>query len=185
MNPWRRLSSTDIYSTPWFRVRRDQVIQPDGRPGTYSVVSACRVAAGIVPLWPDGSITLVGQYRYPVDEYSWEIPEGGGALDQDPESVARRELMEETGIIAGSWDYLGRLHTSNCFVDEVCHLFLAKDLRQGQPTPEGVEVIQVRRLPLGEAVAMARDGGITDSLTIVAIFRLLAKFDFVVDRARY
>src|SRR5436305_1851000 len=123
-NPWKRLSSSRIYENNWFAVREDRVIRPDGQPGTYSVVSASRLATGIVPLCADGTVTLVGQYRYPLQEYSWEIPEGGGELTADPVDIAKRELEEEAGIHADSWIYLGRVHTSNCFTDEVCHLFL-------------------------------------------------------------
>lgn len=175
-NPWETLSSKEIYATPWFRVREDQVIRPDGRPGTYSVVSAARVAAGVVPLWRDGSITLVGQYRYPLGEYSWEIPEGGGSCpESEALDVARQELLEETGLRAEVWTHLGRIHTSNCFTDEVCHIFVATELTQGEPRPDPEEILQLRREPLSEAVAMAADGRITDSITIGSIFRLTQK----------
>jgi ADP-ribose pyrophosphatase len=184
-NPWKTLSTSRIYENPWFGVREDRVIRPDGQPGTYSVVSAARTATGILPLWPDGSLTLVGQYRYPIGEYSWEIPEGGGGLGDDPESIARRELLEETGIQAGKFEYLGRIHTSNCFVDEVCHLFLASSLTPGTPLPDAVEVIRLRREPLATVVQMVIDGTITDSITVAGVFRLLAKCDFRAERARY
>lgn len=162
-----------MYGNQWFSVREDQVIRPDGNPGIYGVVSAGRLAIGILPLWEDGSLTLVGQYRYPVNEYSWEIPEGGGDLDIDPLETAKRELREETGIEAQTWEYLRRMHTSNCFVDEVGHLFLAKDLKQGIPEPGPEEVIHTRRVPFQEAVDMAMDGRITDSISLVGIFHLL------------
>jgi 8-oxo-dGTP pyrophosphatase MutT (NUDIX family) len=174
-NPWKTLSSANKYSNRWFSVREDQVIRPDGKPGIYGVVSAARLAIGIVPLWDDGSVTLVGQFRYPGKEYSWEIPEGGGELSEDPLDGAKRELREETGIEARTWEYLGRMHTSNCFVDEVCHLFLAKDLTPGTPEPDPEELVETRRVAFEEAVAMAMDGRITDSISIVGIFRLLAR----------
>ncbi len=172
-NPWKTLGTTRIYHNPWFSVSKNEVIRPDGRPGTYSVVNAERLAIGVVPVWNDGSVTLVGQHRYPIDEYSWEIPEGGGDPARDPMESAKRELLEEAGIVAGSWTYLGRCHTSNCFVDEVCHLYLARDLSQGRPEPGGDEEIAVRKVPLSEAVAMADDGRMTDSISIVGLFRAM------------
>lgn len=171
-NPWKTLSSSTLYGNKWFTVREDRVIRPDGQPGTYSVVSAGRLATGILALWPDGSLTLVGQYRYPLKEYSWEIPEGGGDLTADPLEIARQELREETGIEANTWEYLGRVHTSNCFMDELCHLFLARDLTQGMPRPDPVEILQVRRVPFQEAITMANEGAITDAISIAGIFRL-------------
>ena len=171
-NPWKRLGSTAVYQNPWFSVRKDDVIRPDGERGTYSVVESQRLAVGILPVWDDWTLTLVGQYRYPIDQYSWEIPEGGGPLDGDPVVSAKRELREETGIEAASWLHLGRCNLSNCFLDEQCHLYLARDLRQGKPEPGGDEELVTRRVSLDEAMAMAADGTITDALTIVGLFRL-------------
>lgn len=171
INPWKRLSSSPIYGNEWFAVREDRVIRPNGEPGTYGVVSVSRLATGIVPLWPDGSVTLVGQHRYPLDEYSWEIPEGGGDLTALPLEIAKRELSEEAGIEAATWTYLGRVHTSNCFSDELCHLFLARDLTQGVSNPDPEEVLETRRIPFEEAVAMTYDGRITDAISIAGIFR--------------
>jgi 8-oxo-dGTP pyrophosphatase MutT (NUDIX family) len=185
-NPWKLRASSHKYANPWFTVREDQVIRPDGTPGIYGVVSARRLAIGILPLWEDGSLTLVGQYRYPLQEYSWEIPEGGGEFGVAPLESAKRELREETGIEARVWEYFGRMHTSNCFVNEVCHLFLATDLTQGVAAPDPEEVLQTCRIPFDEAVAMARDGRITDSISIVGIFRLLARqSSFVRARGAY
>jgi len=183
MNPWKTLSSSQIYTNHWFSVREDRVIAPDGRSDIYHVVSAGRLAVGIVPLWEDGSITLVGQYRYPVQEYSWEIPEGGGDVDSEPLESAKRELREETGLLADTWQYLGRVHTSNCFVDEVCHLFVATHLRQGPADPSPEEVLQVQRLPFQEAVTMVRDGSITDAISIAAIFHLISRITTIADYA--
>jgi 8-oxo-dGTP pyrophosphatase MutT (NUDIX family) len=170
-NPWKTLSSSPIYGNQWFAVREDRVVRPDGQLGTYSVVSASRLATGIVPLWHDGTVTLVGQHRYPLDEYSWEIPEGGGDLSAQPLEIAKRELTEEAGIEAATWTYLGRVHTSNCFTDELCHLFLARDLTQGMARPDPDEIIDTRRVPFEEAVSMTYDGRITDAITIAGIFR--------------
>jgi len=171
-NPWKTLATRPIYETPWFSVRRDDVLRPDGQPGTYSVVHSERLAVGVVPLWDDGTVTLVGQWRYPLDAYSWEIPEGGGDLHGDPIEAARMELREEAGIEARSWTSLGLCHTSNCWTDEVAHLFLARDLVQGEAQPGGDEEIATRRVPVSEAIAMALDGRITDAMSIIALLRL-------------
>jgi 8-oxo-dGTP pyrophosphatase MutT (NUDIX family) len=171
-NPWKRLRSHPVCENPWFSVRRDDVIRPDGQPGTYSVVRSERLAVGVLPLWEDGTLTLVGQYRYPIDRYSWEIPEGGGERDGDPLETARRELLEETGIRAGSLVSLGSCHLSNCFLDETCELYVATDLVQGQPQPGGDEELETQRVPVEQVMAMAADGRITDSITIVGLFHL-------------
>jgi ADP-ribose pyrophosphatase len=183
MNPWKTLSSSQIYTNPWFSVREDRVIAPDGRSDIYHVVSAGRIAVGIVPLWDDGSVTLVGQYRYPVQEYSWEIPEGGGDVDSEPLESAKRELREETGIIAETWQYLGRVHTSNCFLDEVSYLFFATNLRQGPADPSPEEILRVQRLPFQEAITMVKDGVITDAISIAAIFHLMSRMTTVAEYA--
>ena len=171
-NPWKTLGSKRIYENPWFSVRADDVIRPDGNPGTYHVVTAERMALGILPLWPDQTLTLVGQYRYPIGEYSWEIPEGGGDLNGDPLVDAKAELREETGIEAADWHHLGRCHTSNCFLKEEGHLYLARDLTQGTPQPGGDEELITKRVTLAEAIAMATDDRITDGISIIGIFRL-------------
>ena len=175
LNPWKTKSSSYIYRNEWFSVREDQVIRPDGEPGTYSVVVAERLAIGIVPLWEDGSITLVGQHRYPLDEYSWEIPSGGGQFDVESIEGAKRELLEETGITAKTWENLGRLHTSNCFNDEVCHLYLATDLNQGDPDPDPDEILESKKVSFEKAIKMVMDGVITDAVSVAGIFQVMLK----------
>ena len=176
-NPWKRLGSTLIHRNPWFSVRRDDVIRPDRVPGSYHVVQAERLAVGILPLWEDQSITLVGQYRYPIERYSWEIPEGGGPPAEDPLKIAMRELREETGLSSESWQHLGYCHLSNCFLDELCHLYLAEDLKQGESQPDGSEVLETRRMPVHEAIGMAIDGRISDAITLAGLFHLLRFLD--------
>ena len=170
-SPWTRRSSHVVYDNPWIRVRDDRVIRPDGRPGVYGVVEMKTWAVGIVPLTDDGDTFLVGQYRYTLDQYSWEIPEGGASKLATPLESARRELREETGITATRWTYLGEAHLSNSVTDEVGCIFLAEDLTFGDADPEGTEELRVRRLPLAEAVTMALVGEISDALAVIGLLR--------------
>lgn len=170
-NPWRTLSTRRIYENPWIAIREDQVLRPDGKPGIYGVVSMQNKAIGVLPVHQDGSVTLVGQFRYTVGEYSWEIPEGGCPRGEEPLEAARRELREETGLAASTWKPLGRVHLSNSVSDEEGFLFVALDLEQFEPEPEGTEDLQIRRVSWDEALRMARHGEITDGLSLIAIFR--------------
>lgn len=172
-NPWKTLRSRILLSNPWFRLRQDEVVRPDGRRGTYNTLLA-PVAVGIVPCLEDGTILLVGQYRYSIARYSWEIPEGGSKRSEKPAQAARRELREETGFGASRLTSLGIVHTSNCFTNEAAHLFQATGLTPGTPEHDGTERITVRRVAFEEACRMAVDGRITDSITIVALLRLKA-----------
>jgi 8-oxo-dGTP pyrophosphatase MutT (NUDIX family) len=158
------------YENPWIRVREDRVLRPDANPGIYGVVEVKSVATGVVPIDADRTTYLVGQYRYPLDAYSWEIPEGGGAPGVDPRLAAARELREETGLVAGTWDFLGQVHLSNSITDEVGYVYIAQDLHVAGPSePEGTEELEVRRLPFEEALAMALGGRITDSLSVLGL----------------
>lgn len=173
-NPWQTLESAPRYENAWIRVREDQVLRPDGQPGLYGVVEFKNHAIGIVPVTENLDTFLVGQYRYPLHAYSWEIPEGGAPHAEAPLEAARRELAEETGITAGRWTYLGDLHTSNSVTDELGAVYLAEDLDFGPSAPEGTERLEVRRLPLKEAYDMAMSGVITDSLAVIGLARAWA-----------
>ena len=171
-NPWQRRGSKLVYSNPWITVREDDVITPGGNPGIYGVVET-RIATGVVALTDQNEIYLVGQYRYPVDEYSWEIPEGGSEIDEDPMLTAKRELKEETGLEAESWEQLGgEIHLSNCFSSERGFLYLARGLRQGCAEPDHTEELQVKKIPFVECLAMVDSGEIKDSLTVIAVLRI-------------
>lgn len=167
-NPWRTVSSRQVYENRWISVREDQVVRPDGEPGIYGVVHYKNVAVGILAIEGD-HVYLVGQYRYPLEMYSWEIPEGGCPEGEEPLGAARRELREEKGLEATSWRKLGEAYLSNSVADEYAVWFLATGLVPGEVRPEGTEKIRVRRVPLREALAMALEGEITDALSIVAI----------------
>lgn len=170
-NPWQRLASLTVYENPWIRVRQDDVIQPDGRPSIYGVVEFRNRAIGIVPVTDDGDTFLVGQWRYTLGRYTWEIPEGGGPSGESLLAAAQRELQEETGLTASRWTYLGELETSNSVTEEIGAVFLAEGLTQGEAAPEGTEVLQIRRLPLATAYHMAMTGEIGDAVAIVGLAR--------------
>jgi 8-oxo-dGTP pyrophosphatase MutT (NUDIX family) len=168
-NPWTTLSSRLVYENPWIRVREDQVLRPDGQAGIYGVVQFKNRAVGVLPVDDDGCIWLVGQYRYPLNLYSWEIPEGGSPAGESPEETARRELREETGLTAGKLELIGTAHLSNSVCDEVAYIFRATGLSHGPSMPEGTEALHAKRVTWDEAWAMLRRGEITDSMSVIAL----------------
>ncbi|HSK52138.1 MAG TPA: NUDIX hydrolase [Clostridia bacterium] len=170
--PWTRHTRRVAYDNPWMIVYHDEVTRPDGGPGIYGVVHFRNVAAGVVVLDTADRVLLVGQHRYTLDEYSWEIPEGGVPPGEDPLEGARRELREETGIEAADWAELARYTLSNSITDERGFLYLATGLTQGDAEPDPTEALEVRWLPFAEALAMTLDGRITDAMSIIGIQRV-------------
>ncbi|MFI5267225.1 MAG: NUDIX domain-containing protein [Chloroflexota bacterium] len=168
--PWQVLDSRAVYANPWITVREDRVIQPDGRPGIYGVVQ-CNPAVGVVALTAEGQVCLVGQYRYPLDEYSWEIVTGYSEPGEDVLAAAQRELREETGLTATRWTSLGRCHISNSVTDQVGYLYLAEGLEQGAAAPEPTEELSVKVVPLAEALALAQSSGIVQAFSLVGLYR--------------
>jgi len=168
-NPWTTLSSRLVYENSWIRLREDQVLRPDGQVGIYGVVEFKNRAVGVLPVDDDGCIWLVGQYRYPLNAYSWEIPEGGSPESEPPEETAWRELREETGLTAGKLELIGTAHLSNSVCDETAYIYRATGLAHGQSMPEGTEELHARRVPWDEARAMLRRGEITDSMSVIAL----------------
>jgi 8-oxo-dGTP pyrophosphatase MutT (NUDIX family) len=168
-NPWRVLGSRPVYENPWISVREDEVVRPDGNPGIYGVVHYKNTAVGVLPVEDGHHVYLVGQYRYPLERYSWEIPEGGCPEDEDPLQAAKRELKEETGLEAARWEKLGEADLSNSVADERAVWFLATGLSAGEREPDGTEVLGVRRVPLEEALQMALDGRMRDALSQLAL----------------
>jgi 8-oxo-dGTP pyrophosphatase MutT (NUDIX family) len=172
VGPWRRRARRVAYENSWITVWHDDVARPDGSPGLYGVVHFASLAVGIVALDADDRVVLVGQHRYPLDTYSWEIPEGGVPAGEDPLDGARRELREETGVVAASWREIGRFHLSNSVTDEAGILYLATDLTQEPAAPEATEELAIRWVPFEEALAMTLDERISDAMTIMGIQRL-------------
>ena len=169
---WQRHASRIVYENDWMVVREDEVTNPGGGRNQYGHVQFKNVAVAVLPIDDKGHTHLVGQSRYTLDQHSWELPMGGAPLGEDPLGAARRELKEETGLSASHWRELMRLHTSNSITNEIGIVYVATGLVQGDAALEETEDIEVRRLPLEEAVEMARRGEITDAISAAALFRI-------------
>ena len=170
-NPWIIESSTSIYDNPWINLTEFNVINPNNGSGIYGKVHFKNTAIGILVLDKNYDTWLVGQYRFPIDRYSWEIPEGGGPLGISPLESAKRELKEETGIIAKSWSTLLEMDLSNSVSDEESIVFVATDLTFGESQPEETEQLQVKKLPFNEVYKMVMDGNIRDSITVASVLK--------------
>jgi 8-oxo-dGTP pyrophosphatase MutT (NUDIX family) len=171
-SPWTRLSRRQVYGNPWIELHEDQVVNPGGGDGIYGVVSFRNRAVGIIPVDAQGHTWLVGQYRYPLERYSWEIPMGGHPVALPPLEGAQRELEEETGLRARRFDELLQVDVSNSVTDESGVVYLARDLYAGVMQPEETERLRLRRLPFDEALAMALDGRIRDLLSVAGLTAL-------------
>jgi len=171
INPWTTIESHKIYENNWIGLTEHQVLNPSGGRGIYGEVHFKNYAIGILPLDEELNTWLVGQYRYPIKAYSWEIPEGGGPLADEPLESAQRELMEETGLRATDWTEIQRMHLSNSVSNELAIIYLARGLSEGISEPEETEQLIVRKLPFEEAYQMVIDGTITDSMSVAAILK--------------
>lgn len=171
INPWKRLTEKDVYESPWIKVSHHEVLNPAGNPGTYSVVHFKQLAIGVLPLDEDNHTWIVGQYRYPLNCYTWEIPEGGGSREIEPLLSAQRELLEECGIIASDWQLVQQLQISNSATDEIAYLYVARDLTFTQSQPEETEQLKIRKIPFNELYQMVIDGKVTDSLSVALVLK--------------
>lgn len=169
--PWTIHGERLVYDNPWMQVREFDVTQPDGKPSKYGVMEPKNLAIGILPLFEDGTVMLVGQYRFALDCWSWELPEGGGPKDIAPVDSARRELAEETGLTARHWHEFLDMDMSNSITDERAIAFIAWGLEEGEAEPEGTEDIVTRRVPFGEALSEAMDGRIRDAFTLAMLLK--------------
>lgn len=171
-NPWQILDSEVKYENNWIQVVHQKVINPSGGEGIYGTVNFKNIAVGVVPIDQDGNIWLVGQYRFPLNEYSWEIPEGGCPKGEEVLDTAKRELKEETGLIAQEWKLISKLHTSNSVCNEVAYIYLAESITQSESQPEETEQLQVKKVSLKEALMMVLDNKITDSMSVAGILKV-------------
>jgi 8-oxo-dGTP pyrophosphatase MutT (NUDIX family) len=170
-DPWVVKGVTQAFANDWFRIESHGVIHPGGAAGTYSVIRVRRLAVGVLPIDADGSVHLVGQWRFPLGRYSWEMPEGGGEPGEPAIACARRELAEETGLRAGQIIPILELDMSNSLTDETAVIFLATELLPGEASPEPTEVLQRRRAPFREVLARVTDGRLRDAMTVAAMLR--------------
>lgn len=171
-NPWKVLSETEVYDNSWIRVTEYGVINPAGNKGIYGKVHFKNLAIGILPLDEKLNTYLIGQYRFPINRYSWEIPEGGSAANISPIEGAKRELQEETGLIAHSWEKILEMDLSNSVTDERAIVYLAWDLEQHTSSPEDTELLEIKKMPFEEVYQLVEDGTITDSITVAAILKV-------------
>ena len=171
-NPWQIIGQEDKYENPWIKVVEYDVINPGGGKGIYGKVHFKNTAIGIVPLDDEGNTWLIGQYRFPVEAYSWEIPEGGGDLHTDPLMSAQRELLEEAGIKAKKWDKVLDMHLSNSVTNETCVVYLARGLSFHEVAPEESEQLVIKKLSFEAAFNMVINGEITDAISVAAIFKV-------------
>lgn len=171
-NPWKTIKITEVYDNPWITLTHEDVIIPNGKKGIYGKVHFKNYAVGIIPVDENNNTWLVGQFRYALNEYSWEIPEGGALIPMDPLEAAKKELAEEVGLQAKKWKLIAKLHNSNSVTDEVAFIFVAKDLSETYAEPDETEVIEVKKLPLHEAIQMVLNGQITDSMSVAGLLKL-------------
>ena len=171
-NPWQITSEKAIYSNPWISVTEYQVINPSGNPGIYGKLHYKNLAIGVLPLDEDMNTYLVGQYRFVLNQYSWEMPEGGGPEGTDPLESAKRELLEETGLKATKWTEIQRLHLSNSVSDELSIIYLARDLAQFEAEPEDTEQLIIKKIPFAQMYKMVCNGEITDAMTVAAVLKV-------------
>jgi len=170
-NPWQIIDQHEVYDNSWIKLTHYNVINPSGGKGVYGKVHFKNIAIGIVPLDAHINTYIVGQYRFPINEYSWEIPEGGGPLHDDPLDSAKRELLEETGLKAERWVKILDMHLSNSVCDESCIVYVAAGLSQHAAMPEETEQLVIKKIPFDEAYQMVQNGKITDAITIAAVLK--------------
>ncbi len=175
-NPWKIVGEKKVYTNPWISLTEYDVINPNGGKGIYGKVHFKNIAVGVLVLDENLNTYLVGQYRFTLSSYSWEMPEGGCPVGSEPLDSAKRELLEETGLIAEEWTELFQMHLSNSVSDELAIIFLARKLHQGVAEPEETEQLVIKKIPFAEMVKMVEEGLITDSMTVAAVYKVQLLF---------
>jgi 8-oxo-dGTP pyrophosphatase MutT (NUDIX family) len=171
--PWKPGDQRVAFESAWIKVIDQQAVAPTGRLAQYGLVRFKNVAIAILPIHEDGTVTLVGQHRFPFDDYSWELPEGGAPLGEDPLDGAKRELAEETGLVAAEWREVMRTQLSNSVTDERMVGYLALGLSAATDThhADDTEAIALVRAPFREALDAAMAGHMADMLTVAMLLR--------------
>ncbi|HET6461650.1 MAG TPA: NUDIX hydrolase [Syntrophales bacterium] len=173
INPWKTLTSKNIYENEWIVLQEDKVVTPKGISNLYAKVKFKKKTVGIVALDEAKHLWLVGQYRYPIDQYSWEIPGGGASMHEGVLEAAKRELKEETGLSANKWQLIVHMYTCNSITDEEVFIFLAKELCHGKMELEETERIILKKIPLRCILEMVNNGLITDAVSIAGVFKTM------------
>lgn len=181
-NPFKTISSKELYENPWIRLVEDQILKPDGEPGIYGKLHFNNYALGIVAVSENMDIWLLGQYRYVLKSYSWEIPTGGGSREAPPLEGAKRKPREETGLTANRWEELIRIHLSNSVTDEYGMVFLAEELTIGPTEFDDTEILEIKRMPFADALKMVMIGEITDSMSVTGILAAANKWGILNQR---
>jgi 8-oxo-dGTP pyrophosphatase MutT (NUDIX family) len=175
-NPWQVTGERLVYDNPWIRLTEYQVIDPAGGNGIYGKVHFKNVAVGVIPIDDENQTWLVGQFRFPLQQYSWEIPEGGAPVGSDPLQSAQRELKEETGFTATHWEQFLSMHMTNSVADEWAIVYIATGLQAGPSSPEDTEQLQIKKVPLEHAFEMVANGEITDAISVAALLKLQLRY---------
>jgi 8-oxo-dGTP pyrophosphatase MutT (NUDIX family) len=161
-----------LHDNPWFSIDHYRAIAPTGRPANYYLQTYKNLAVGMLPLHEDGTVTLVGQWRFPFSAYSWEIPEGGSPHREPPLEGAKRELREEAGLEAAEWRQILKMQLSNSTSDELCLGYLATGLTPAAEEPDETEALTLARVPFREVLKAVVSGRIQDAITVAMLLRV-------------
>ncbi len=169
--PWRSAGERVIFENPWMRLTRHPAVAPTGLEADYVVMRPRNLSVGVLPVHDDGTVTLVGQQRFALMNWSWEMPEGGAPFDEDPIEGARRELAEEAGLEARRWREALKAEMTNSITDERAMAWIAWDLSPAPSEPDPTEVIRVARVPFGDLLREIARGSIRDMFTVATTLR--------------
>lgn len=168
----QRTSSEIAFACPWYRVRQDGVVWPDGTAGTYNVVEA-QPCVFIVPVTTQGEIVLIHQYRYTTERWVWELPAGAIKPGQTQLEAAAMELREETGGVSDDYTFLGEFETANGRSNEKAYVYLARNVVLGEMDLESAEIISAHPTPISQVRDMLATNQIKDAPSALGLFLAL------------